>query len=149
MLKCAEHVAINGSILNCTPGDPKLVTSQFPRKVSIQITLHQRLQKKSKRKQWLILLLKRVSFLKNTTSFSFCPLPYSRASNLSKIFANFSREIVTSSSVLDHRTEIFKSSICFIISVRFPGTKIWCQIFQNMPNKVFSVASTNNKKSWT
>ena len=29
------------------PGDPKpLVTSQFPQKISIQITLHQRLQKR-------------------------------------------------------------------------------------------------------
>ena len=32
----------------------------------------------------------------------FSPLPHSGASNLGKIYANFSGEIVTSSSVLDH-----------------------------------------------
>ena len=88
------------------PGDPKpRVTSQFPQKVSIQITLHQKLQKESKREK-LILLFKRVSFLKRQAHFLFSLLPYSRASNLGKIYANFSGEIVTSSSVLDHREKI-------------------------------------------
>ena len=46
----------------------------------------------------MIFLFKRVSFLENTSSFSFSPLPYSGASNLGKIYANSSGEILTSSS---------------------------------------------------
>ena len=61
-----------------TPGDSKpLVTSQSPQKVSIQITLYQRLQKRQKRKQRLSLLFKRVNFLKIQLYFLFfsSPLP--------------------------------------------------------------------------
>ena len=60
-------------------------------------------RRESKRKQRLSLHYKRVSFLKNTSSFSFSPFHYSRTSNLGKIYANFSGEVVTSLSVLDHR----------------------------------------------
>ena len=42
--------------------------------------------------------------MKNTTLFSFSPFPYFTASNLGKIYANFSGEIVTSSAVSDHRS---------------------------------------------
>ena len=55
--------------------------------------------------------VKGVSFLKNTSSFSFSPLPYSGASDLGKIYANFSGEIVTSSSVLIHRDIITLSEL--------------------------------------
>ena len=86
-----------------SPGDPKPpVTSQTPQKVSIQITLYQRLQKKSKRKHRLNLLFKRVSSLKNKSLLSFSPLPYYGALNLEDIDGNFSGEIVMSSAVLDH-----------------------------------------------
>ena len=62
------------------PDDPKpLVTSQFPKKVNIQITRIRGPRKKSKRKHRLILLLKRVSFLKNTSSFSFFSSPSFRS----------------------------------------------------------------------
>ena len=46
-----------------------------------------------------------VTFLKNTASFSFSPFSYFKASNLGKIDANLSWEIVTSSAVLDHRDD--------------------------------------------
>ena len=46
--------------------------------------------------------VKKVSFLKDTSSFSFSLLPNSGASNLGKIYAKFSLEVVTSLSVLDH-----------------------------------------------
>ena len=79
------------------------MTSQFPQKVSIQITLHQWLQKESKKKQRLILLYKRVSFQdKNTSSFTFFSSPFIFGLESGKIYANFSGEIVTSSSVLGH-----------------------------------------------
>ena len=39
----------------------------------------------------------------------FSPLPYSRASNLGKVYANFSGEIVASSSALDHRAAAYHS----------------------------------------
>ena len=45
-----------------------------------------------------------VTFLKKTQLHFPCPpFPYFRASNLGKIDANFSGEILTSSAVLDHR----------------------------------------------
>ena len=47
-------------------------------------------------------VFRNVTFLKNTTSFSFSPFLYFRASNLGKIDGNFSWEIVKSSAVLDH-----------------------------------------------
>ena len=43
-----------------------------------------------------------ILLFESTTSFSFPPFPYCRASNLRKIDGNFSWEIVTSSAVLDH-----------------------------------------------
>ena len=63
------------------PGDPKLlVTSQSPWKVRIEITLPHRLQKRK----------------------------YSGASNLGKIYAIVSEEIVTTLPVLDHRdTDVY------------------------------------------
>ena len=86
------------------PGDPKpLETSQFPQKVSIQIICIRCSRRESKRKQRLILPFKKVSFLKNTSSFSFFSSPLFCGLDLGKIYANFSGEIVTSSSVVDHR----------------------------------------------
>ena len=89
--------------LSWQPGDPQpLVTSQLPQKVSIQITLHQRSRRESTRKQRLILLFKRVSFLKNTSTFSFSSSPSFWSLEFGKkIYANFLGEIVTSWSVLD------------------------------------------------
>ena len=43
--------------------------------------------------------------------FLFSPLLYSGASNLGKIYANFSGGIVTSSSVLDHQVEKTKTKL--------------------------------------
>ena len=59
-----------------SPGNPKpSVASQTLQKVSIQIILYQRLQKKSKMKHRLNLLFKRVSFLKNKSLLSFFSSP--------------------------------------------------------------------------
>ena len=90
--------AISGQGLS---GDPKpLVTSQPPQKVSIQITLHQRLQKRKKEEITFEFAFKRVSFLKNTSSF-FSPSSlfwsFESGKNLCQFFST------TSSSVLDHR----------------------------------------------
>ena len=61
-----------------------------------------------------------MSFLKNTSSL-FSPLPCSGASNLGKIFPNFSPEIVTSSSVLDYRlTSIMVKEIPRKVAAFFP-----------------------------
>ena len=61
----------------------------------------------------MVLLFKRVSFLKNTSFFFFIfsPLPYSGASDPGKIIANFSGEIVTSSSGLIHQDIITLSEL--------------------------------------
>ena len=61
-------------------------------------------RRESKRRQRLILLFKRVHFV-------FSALPYSGASYLGKIYANFSGETVTSSSVLDHWEGLFSLSV--------------------------------------
>ena len=45
---------------------------------------------------------KRASFLKNTSSFSLLPFPMFWNLKSGEIYANFSGEIVMSSSVLDH-----------------------------------------------
>ena len=47
-----------------------------------------------------------VTLLKTQLYFPFPPFLYFRASNLGKIDANFSWEIVTSSAVLDHRDSL-------------------------------------------
>ena len=97
------HHRAFGMCCHGNPGDPKsLVTSQSPEKVSIQIALHQRVHNRETKMEFV---LRNVTFLKNTT-FIFLPLPpfpYFRASNVGKIHANFSWEIVTSQAVLDHR----------------------------------------------
>ena len=74
-----------------------------PRKLAFKLLCIRGSRRESKRKQPLILLFKRFSFLKTQVHFRFSPRPYSGASNLGKIYANFSGEIVTSSSILDHR----------------------------------------------
>ena len=81
----------------------RLRRHNFPRKLAFKLLCIRGSRRESKRKQRLILLFKRVSFLKNASSLSFSPLSYSGASNLGKIYANFSMEIVTSSAVLDHQ----------------------------------------------
>ena len=80
-----------------------LVTSQSLMKISIQIVLHQRLQKRKWRETKMDFGFLECYLLKNPTSFSLSLFLYFRASNLGKIDANFSGGIVTSSAVLDHR----------------------------------------------
>ena len=70
----------------------------------------------------MILLFKRVIFLKNTSSFSFSPLFYSGAPNLGKIYADVSGEIVTSLSVLDHRG---KHEVEGRVHFLFPVSVLW------------------------
>ena len=60
-------------------------------------------RRESKRKQRLSSPFNRVSFLKNTSSFSFFSSRLFWSLKSGKIYANFSGEIVTSSSALDHR----------------------------------------------
>ena len=73
-------------------GDPKpLVTSHSPEKVSIEI---------DKGGVWFLGML---PFWKTQHHFPFPCFLYFRASNLGKIDANFTWEIVTSFEVLDHR----------------------------------------------
>ena len=69
-----------------------------PRKLASKLLCIRGSRRESKRKQRLILLFKRDSFLKNTSSFSFSPL-------LLSFWSLESEEIVTSSSVLDHRED--------------------------------------------
>ena len=97
------------------------------------------------------LLFKRVSSLK--VHFLCSPFPYSKASNLGKIYASFSGEIVTSSSVLDHRVmggvlgldNIDKSGkfsyyVLLILAIssqmimRFGRNIQWVEIFSNLKN---------------
>ena len=86
------------------PGDPKLlVTSQSPRKAGIQIVLLRGCRRENRGKERWSSVSRNVTFLKKTTSLSFSPFPLFRTSNLGKIDANFSGEIVTSSAVLNHR----------------------------------------------
>ena len=59
----------------------------LPRKLAFKLVCIRGSRKQSKRKQRLNLLFKKVSFLKNTSSF-FSPLPYSGALNLGDIDAN-------------------------------------------------------------
>ena len=56
----------------------------FPRKLASKLLCIRGFSRESKRKQRLILLFKRVSFLKNTSSFTFSSLSYCGASNLGK-----------------------------------------------------------------
>ena len=97
----------------------------LPRKLASKLLCIRGSRRESKRKQRLSLLFKRVSFLKNTGSFSLFPFICSGASNLGKIYANFSREMVTSSSVLDHRVvEFAKSARCDFSFTRLAFQKI-------------------------
>ena len=98
----------------------------FPRKLASKLLCIRGSRRERKRKQWLIFLLKRVSFLKNTSSFSFSPLPYSGASNLGKINANFSGEIVTSWSVLDHRVPFLFWALLSVYVLDTVSLRILC-----------------------
>ena len=90
------------------PGNPKpLVTAQFTQKVSIQITLHQRLQKRKKEETTIDFDCKEGQLSEKHKFIFFFPLPYSGTSNLGKIYANFSGETMTSLSVLDHQVKCY------------------------------------------
>ena len=64
---------------------------------------------------------KRVSFLKITSSFSFSPPSYSRASNLGKIYANFwgNCDAIVS---LDHRAAFGDQ-----ITMKLRGNRLWAK----------------------
>ena len=73
------------------------MTSQSPKKVSIQIELYEAPEEKIEKSK------DGVRFLgKTELHCHFSPFPYLRASDMGKIEANFSGEILTSSVVLDH-----------------------------------------------
>ena len=81
-----------------------LVTSQSPKNVSIQIVLHgsETPEEKIEENKDGVRFLGMLPFRKTQLHFPFSPFLYFRASDLRKIDANFSGEIVTSSAVLNH-----------------------------------------------
>ena len=89
---------------NQSPGDPKpLVTSQpSPESLSSKLHYIRSSRRENRGKQRRNPIERNVTFLKNTTSFSFFPFPHFRASNLGKIDGNCFGEIVASSAVLNH-----------------------------------------------
>ena len=102
-----DRMVAVSSIKNCIrvvyPDDSKpLVRSQSFRKLASKLLGIRGSRRESKRKQ-RVCFLRGPAFRKARVHFLFSPFPYSGALNLGKIYANLSREIVTSSSVLDHR----------------------------------------------
>ena len=84
----------------------RLWRHNLPRKLASKLRCIRGSRRENRGKQRWSSVFRNVTFLKNTTAFSFPPFPYFRVSNLGKINANFSGEIVTSSTVLDHRVDL-------------------------------------------
>ena len=85
---------------------PQVIQNRLRRhkkKVSFQIVLYQRFQKRNREKQRWSSIFRNVTFFEKHNFIFLFPFPLFLASNLGKINANFSPEIVTSSAVLGMR----------------------------------------------